>query len=653
MTDQTVIAVIVPVGKIVDFIDGTFRPETPEEYVRQEIEKSLVREYQYPREEIRVEFPIRMGSAKKRADIVVFPEGTQPTYEHVWAVIECKSDDTLPTDKDEGVEQLKSYMAACANAEFGMWTNSVDRFCFRKVRVGDKFEFPEIVDLPTKGATVEDAERPTIANLKAATSDALLFAFRRCHNYIAGNQGLQKPEAFWELLKIIFCKITDERSDELTFYATTEERQSLNGQLKVKTRLDKLFADVRRKYGNIFKQNEVIELEPRVLSYVVSQLQSYSLLDSETDVKGKAYEEVVGSNLRGDRGEFFTPRNVCKMAVQMLDPEPKHFILDPACGTGGFLTIAMNHALRKIEAAERKKWRNLESPTEREQREKFNKIQEYALSHITGIDFNPNLVKAAKMNMVMNNDGSGGLFQGNSLDRAVRWSKELRDRNLMGKVDMVFTNPPFGSKIQIDDPGILDQFDLAYQWYYDDQNDVWAIREPRILQKSQPPEILFIERCVQFLKPGSGIVAIVLPDAILGAPGLGYVREWILQNTRVLASIDLHADTFQPKNSTQTSVLVLQRKTAKQIDLERAAGKKQDYNVFMALGNHVGHDKRGNKTFVRDAHGNVVTETRKEHHREVRDGVQILREVETTEKVEDDNTDLIAKHYREWFSEQP
>jgi len=236
-------------------------------------------------------------------------------------------------------------------------------------------------------------------------------------------------------LKIIFSKITDERGDELTFYATTHDRQSLNGQMKVKARIDKLFAEVRQKHGSIFKPNDVIELDPRVLAYVVSQLQSYSLLDSEIDVKGKAYEEIVGSNLRGDRGEFFPPRNICKMAVLMLDPEPKHHVLDPACGTGGFLTISMNHVLKKIESAEKRKWRNAEDGTEREQRELFQKIQEYAISHVTGIDFNPNLVKAAKMNMVMNNDGSGGLFQGNSLARPVTWSKELRDRNLIGNSD--------------------------------------------------------------------------------------------------------------------------------------------------------------------------------------------------------------------------
>jgi type I restriction enzyme M protein len=147
-------------------------------------------------------------------------------------------------------------------------------------------------------------------------------------------------------------------------------------------------------------------------------------------------------------------------------------------------------------------------------------------------------------------------------------------------------------------------------------------------------------------------MAIVLPDAILGAPGLAHVREWILQNTRVLASIDLHPDTFQPGNSTQTSLLVLQRKSAKQIELERAAKKKQEYNVFLALANHIGHDKRGNRTYVRDAEGNEVLETRRERIREVHGGIPVFREVEATYKVKDDNTEDIASTFRDWMKEQ-
>lgn len=649
---MNVVAFIVPQGKIVDFINGTLRKETPEEYVRQEIEKSLVREYKYPREEIAVEFGIKFGVKRKRADLVVFPEGMAHKQEHAWAIIECKAPNISPNNKEEGVDQLKAYLAASVSAEFGMWTNGQDRLCFRKVSKQRGHEFAEINDIPVKGKSLEDTERPSFSSLSPAKSDALLFAFRRCHNYIAGNQGLQKPEAFWELLKVIFCKIADERASELEFYATTQERLSLNGQLKVKKRLDAMFAGVRDSYPTIFKSNEIIELEPRVLAYIVSQLQSYSLLDTNIDVKGKAYEEIVGSNLRGDRGEFFTPRNICRMAVEILDPGPQHLVIDPFCGTGGFLTIALNHVIQKIRTSETKKWKDKANPTEREQRELLRRIQEYCDKRIVGMDINPNLVRASKMNMVMNNDGSGGLYQANSLERPVRWSDELRARNLIGHADMVLTNPPFGSKIRIDDPAILEQYELARLYDYDKARDTYSLREPITYQKALPPEILAIERCISLVKPGTGRVAIVLPDGILGAPGLGYVRDWILAKTRVLASIDLHPDTFQPHNSTQTSILVLQRKRFDEIEMERAAGKRNDYSVFMALANHIGHDKRGNATYVRDAEGNEIVETRTERQLEVHEGKPLYRQIEVRQKAIDDNTLGIATAFREWLATQ-
>ncbi len=645
-----VVPLYVPQGKILDFIDGTLRSETPEEYVRQEIEKSLVREYDFPAEEIAVEYRIAVGSAKPRVDLAIFSTNVERNQENIWAIVECKAGDVPANSKTDGVEQLKSYMAACVNAEFGMWTNGRERYCFRKALTKGRVGFVEINDIPAKGKTLEESERPTLKTLEMVTSDDLLFAFRGCHDYIAGNQGLQKPEAFWELLKIIFCKIEDERSDnDLLFYATTEDRQSLNGQLRVKSRLDKLFAKVKQKYTTIFKSNETIDLEPRVLAYIVARLQKYSLLESPIDVKGKAYEEIVGSNLRGDRGEFFTPRNICRMAVAMANPGPDDFILDPACGTGGFLTIALNHVIQKIRAAERRKWKNPDASTEKESLALFKRIQEYCDSMIVGIDINPNLVKATKMNMVMNNDGSGGLFQGNSLAKPVTWGKELRDRDLMGRADLLFTNPPFGSKIVVDDPAILDQFNLAHAWDDDKSTDTWSLRQPTQLTKSQPPEILFIERCVQFLKPGTGIMSIILPDGILGAPGLAHVREWILQNTQVLASIDLHPDTFQPKNSTQTSLLVLRRKSEEEIEKERTAGAKADYEVFMALANHIGHDKRGNILYKRDADGNEIVEMRKERIKKVEDGQVVVIEKENPVKIIDDDTQEIAQLFRESF----
>lgn len=642
-------AIIVQQGKLLDFIDGqTQRPETPEEYVRQEIAKSLVREYGYAKKDVAVEIIIPVGTRRPRADLAIFPIDAPHTPAEARIIIECKHKKIKAEDRAEGVSQLQSYMAVCLNAEWGMWTNGEERFCYRKVKKNNKPEFEEVPDIPAFGKSDEESERPKFDQLKAAASDALMFAFRRCHNRIAGSQGLHKEGAFWELLKLIFCKIHDERaSDDVQFYAGAKERNSLTGQLKVKARLDQLFAEVKAEYPSIFEREEPLRLVPPLLSYIVSQLQMYSLLESDVDVKGHAYEEIVGDNLRGDRGEFFTPRNVCRMAVSMLDPTEDGLMIDPACGTGGFLITAMNHVIDKIRVVEEGKWKT----PERAEKAIRERVSKFAKSHIVGIDFNPSLVRATKMNMVMNNDGEGGLFQANSLANPMTWSDDLRARKLLGRVDMLFTNPPFGANIEIGEPAILEQYDLGHQWSYDKDTDVWTMGKG--LQKSQPPEILFIERCVRFLKPGTGRAAIVVPDGTLGAPGLGYVREWILTHTRILASIDLHPDTFQPRTSVQTSLLVVQRKTDQEVAVERAAGRKNDYAVFMALANHIGHDKRGITTYVRDSKGFEIVEESEESVKEYGDDGRIIYRTQTTRrKVVDDNTLQLAQAFRQWHTEQ-
>lgn len=638
---------IVPPGKTLDFIDGSLRNDTPEEYVRQEILKSLVREYKYPKSDIAVEWPLKIGSKRVRADIAIFPPGVDVqnrTQADVLLLIECKKPGTSPKARIDGQDQLISYMSACPNAEVGMWTNGTDLSAFRMVTEHGKRVPSEIPDIPHFGDTT-DTDRPEFSQLRPAASDSLLFAFRRSHDYISGNQGMQKPEAFWELLKLIFCKIHDERdSSRPEFYATPTERTSAAGLIRCKKRIGTLFEAVKATYPQIFKASEEIEVQPNILAYIVTQLQMYSLLSSDVDVKGKAYEEVVGSNLRGDRGEFFTPRNVCQMMVEIINPSEKDIILDPACGTGGFLISAMNHVVSGIKQEVKASGRSLASKDEAIR----TRVQRFLRDNLIGLDFNPNLVRATKMNMVMNNDGSGGLFQANSLAPAATWTEDLRTRDLLGTVDVILTNPPFGSKIPIDDPSILSQYDLGHTWSYNEGEDVWT-RGADIT--TRPPEILFIERCVNFLKPGTGIAAMVLPDGILGSPGLGFVRQWLLDNTTILASIDLHPDTFQPGTSVQTSVLVVRRKSEEARRIELASGRQIDYDIFMAICDHIGHDKRGNTVYVRDEDGYEIVAEVAEAVTANSLGLEDPETHRAQERVPDDNTRLIAEAFQAWLTQ--
>ena len=538
----------IPDGKILDFLTKRFVNDTPEEYVRQNIEKALVRQYKYPIDSCKPEVSIKVGSSNKRVDVVIFEENKPHMQENAYILIETKKAKTNPHGKKDGIEQLKTYMAACLNAKFGLWTNGDERYCIAKREKDGGFLYDEIPEIPSFGQTEAEIYRPERKNLQIATADNLLFAFRRCHNYIAGNAGMHKDDAFWELLKVIFSKIEDERSGTINFYVTPSELKDKTKASATKARIQKLFQSrVVAKYPKIFNSDETktIELSADVLAYVVSQLQGYSLLASPVDVKGIAYEEIVGSNLRGDRGEFFTPRNACRMAVEMLDPQADQRVIDPACGTGGFLITAMNHALKVLREQEASLWNDPDNPTSYEIEELYRKRAEYLSTCVYGIDLNPALVRAAKMNMVMNNDGAGGLFRENSLSNPHTWAPESAAAIQMGSFDLVFTNPPFGANIVIDDVNILSQFELAAVWDTDETGKLSIRRDKNgepVLQISQPPEILFIERCVQLLKPGTGKMAMVIPNGILNNPSLEYVRSWLLLNAQLIAVVDMQRD---------------------------------------------------------------------------------------------------------------
>ena len=326
--------IIIPEGKVRDYIDGTIRKETPEEYVRQTVEKRLVMEHKYMKSQIKVEYTIKMGDGKKRADIVVFPaECTleqQKDQQNAYIIIECKKEAVRPTDSKEGIQQLKTYMAACSNCIWGMWTNGKQKTVYKKVHTSKGIVFDECNDIPSADGSTNENERPTRSSLTKATDDNLLFTFRTCHDIISANEGHSKQAAFFEFLKIIFCKIQDERNlfSPIEFFTTSTERNFPDGQASVYNRIAKIFEVVKKRNSKIFDANDQIKLEPRTVAQIVGELQKYSLLNTNIDFKGKAYEEIVGSNLRGDRGEFFTPRNVMHMAVDMINPKEGEKILD-------------------------------------------------------------------------------------------------------------------------------------------------------------------------------------------------------------------------------------------------------------------------------------------------------------------------------------
>ena len=640
MTSDTAANItFIPPGKLRCVITDRIRNDTPEENVRQRVARSLIDQYGYSRGDIAVEFTVPMGTRRPRADLAVFPPDTEHKAENVFILIECKRESVRPTDDDNGVEQLKSYMAACQNCRFGMWVGSELQVWERVSNPFGGYESVTATDIPRFGADAPTP--PRFADLVPA-EDELVSVFRRCHNYIYGNQGLQREPAFNEFLKIIFCKVQDENdiAQPLRFFIGNAERRSTIGQGRLRTSIEELFADVRSRYPYIFGDDATLDITNPVLAYIVGELQRFSLIQTRADVKGMAYEQLVGANLRGDRGEYFTPRTVCTMAAEMLlatFPQDRWLtidVLDPAVGTGGFLVALMNVWHDHIEELERNRWgeddRRVESETQ-------NRVRDVASIHLFGVDFNPVLVRAAQMNLVMHGDGSTNVFHANSLLPLGEWPNEepnnVQRHVRMGEFDAIVTNPPFGANIPIDDPHILAQYDLA------------------LGRNSVPPDQLFVERCLQLLRPG-GRLAIVLPDSILSNPGLRDVRRWILTNARVVASIDLPVETFEPYTGTQTSVLLLQKKTAYEIEIETASGSPKDYEVFMAMPRAVGHDRRGNSLYLRTPEGDLIeNEETVSMFRHGPDGSTVVERTTRRRRVIHDDLPDVVKSFRAWANQ--
>ncbi len=286
-------------------------------------------------------------------------------------------------------------------------------------------------------------------------------------------------------------------------------------------------------------------------------------------------------------------------------------------------------------------------------------MKSLASTSFFGFDINPDLVKATKMNMVMNNDGSGNILRVDSLRHPHEWPSEfreafasalgvkqdeLRSYNDLGHFNVIATNPPFGSKLPVNDIQTLQQYDLGHVWDLGDDG-CWVRGE---VARSQPPEILFIERCYQLLAEG-GRMAIVLPDAILGAPGLGYVRQWMLEKFKLIASVDLHSDAFQPRNGTQTSVLILQKKDNAELLREKTQGRLNDYEIFMAQNRAIGHDKRGNKVFKRNDLGEeILIDSVDVVELAINSQGDATTRLMPRQKLLDDDTPVISQAFRGW-----
>ncbi len=404
---------------------------------------------------------------------------------------------------------------------------------------------------------------PLISELHPATN--LSAIFEECHNYIYANEGLLKDKIFHEIVKLLAMKLYDEQNNAkrgLQFGITSDEYRNIlaSRPSDFERRMSQLFDTVRSRYSSFFS-DDALKLKALTLAYVVGRLQYINLTQTPGDVKGEAFQVFVYRHQRGDRGEFFTPHPIVRLAVEMIAPKPNETVIDPACGSGGFLIQTIAHVYRQHPNIDR---------------------LAYVREHIRGIEFNPDVALSAMIRLE---------FEGGAGDEIICANALLENEQFNHAFDIVLTNPPFGSKGKIEDQRILRMYLLARRWNRINNND-WEVT--RNVLAGQSPEILFIEKCLKLLRPG-GRMAIVLPDGLLQNISNSHIRFWIRSQAKVLGVVSIPQEAFVPYGTgIKTSLLLLQK-------LPATADR-----VFMARIQRIGYDVKGQPVYKRDDNGKLI-----------------------------------------------
>lgn len=386
-------------------------------------------------------------------------------------------------------------------------------------------------------------------DLKTASFDELIKRFQECHDEIWEGGKRDPAEAFDEFSKLLMAKIYDERftpaGEEYKFQVKSKETPK-----DVVEKVKQLYERVKEKNSKLF--NTDIKLPDSVIFEIVKILQEISLRNTDLDIKGRAFETFLGKIFRDEYGQYFTPRNVVKFMVEVLDPDEEDIVIDPACGSGGFLLYSLMHIIDKI------------SKRYNEDKDSISRIVwDFAHKQIFGIEINDRIARIAMMDMIIHEDGSSNIECNNALLDYDAFDKK-KDIS-PNKYSLVFTNPPFGAIVK--DKAILQKFELGKN------------------RESQKTEILFIERCLELLKDG-GKLGIVLPDSILTNTTLQYVRDFIINRAKILAIVSLPQHTFVPSGAGVKSSLLF---------LEKTKEKNKDYEIFMSIAKHIGYDGRGDE----------------------------------------------------------
>jgi len=416
---------------------------------------------------------------------------------------------------------------------------------------------------------------------------SLLKIFSEIHNSIYANDGLSAQQGLDEMLKVLFIKVFAEKENTKDFFVSSEEFAEIKAGKKNKpfsARIENLFQKTIESFADIFEPTEKIKLSLASLAFALNKLQNVNFSDT-TDAKGLAFQKFLASTEKADRGQFFTPEPVINFCVEFLQPQPHEKIIDPTCGSGGFLFSAYQYLL-----------------------DHFQTSKQEIIPNLFGIDINKTIVKIAKMKLLLECNTKLNIVAQNSLEDLDELALSF-GQTIQNQMDIVLANPPFGTLGKITNEKLLRKYELGYKW----QEENTTYFKTKILHTGQTPEILFIERCLQLLKEG-GRMAIVLPNGMFENPSLEYLRIFIKQKARVLAVVNLPQETFIPFGTgVKTSILFLQKNV---VCVDTNNGIKPSafgeglggVKVFFGRVTKLGYqgNKNGNPVYQKDEFGNLL-----------------------------------------------
>ena len=592
----------------------------PEEEVRQRYVCRLVDSYGYSVKQMGEEVQVtnsQRGQGAARADIVIWrSEEDKRNNKKALIVVECKAENV--TIRQADYYQGYNY-ASWSGAKFFVTTNLKETRIFKVVEDAMPKKLEEIADFPSADAANDEKKvKAMLLQTKAFTRDEFSRLLFKCHNIIRNNDKLSPEAAFDEISKILFIKIRYERENDegqifslKRFVRNRKKYEDLNREMGVKDAkpfYQNLFDKTKEEFAkdHLFDDNEIIKIRENSFEQIVRELQIYNLSTTSDDVKGIAFEQFLGRTFRGELGQFFTPRTIVDFMVSVLDPQEGEYVCDPCCGSGGFLIRAFEYVREHIEneVESRKDDVKREQLTDdyyklpKVEQEKIDqkitnafakmnyeldinnplgRLRSLSFDCIYGTDANPRMARTAKMNMIMHGDGHGGVHHHDGL---------LNVNGIWeGRFDVILTNPPFGARIDKElKITEADKFTdaekiAAYEKRYGKENYDNALRQVndninkpildlfQIGKFSGLTEVLFIERCLNLLKPG-GRMGIVLPEGVLNNTNLQKVRDFVESRAKILLIVSIPQDVFMAAGATVKPSLLFFRKFTKEEDDE-------------------------------------------------------------------------------------